>query len=425
MYGLHYKLHVVYVYSTALMRIQNIDNDNPKIRWAVSSALKELEDTERPFSEKQKQVPDECSHRHLHTHPPRCTVPRPRCFILATSRASTCRQQQSHWCLDLSQLSISPLTPCYTTHQSTTESHSFTSNGQNWNSSPNSTYPGTTNQRHPQVSKPSRRSFTSLIDHFTSLAEIIKQDTQLTFPERHYSYECKASAAERPYIPRPSRTQQLFNPKLLPKLTSAVPPQDKEGVADEILAQKEAERAKKKELERDDESPSRDVSPRRSRSPLAIPSHLHGEHMRKTSLSHRPRRLRPANAQSTPGIGILAGGQRARSSTHRGKGRCLLVVVRRRPAVSADVSVDVTPGGQGYPGATILFPSRGPGHQPAHRSGETAEERITGQEDTTGTGKMAVDSRDTRVRRRNDLQSANRLPRHRRASGVSALSARD
>nr|CAB88521.3 hypothetical protein [Neurospora crassa] len=91
-------------------------------------------------------------------------------------------------------------------------------------------------------------------------------DTQLTFPERHYSYECKASAAERPYIPRPSRTQQLFNPKLLPKLTSAVPPQDKEGVADEILAQKEAERAKKKELERDDESPSRDVSPRRSRS---------------------------------------------------------------------------------------------------------------------------------------------------------------
>lgn len=90
--------------------------------------------------------------------------------------------------------------------------------------------------------------------------------TQLTFLERHYSYECKASAAERPYIPRPSRTQQLFNPKLLPKLTQAVPPQDKKGVADEILAQREAERAKKKELERDDESPSRDVSPRRSRS---------------------------------------------------------------------------------------------------------------------------------------------------------------
>jgi len=39
----------------------------------------------------------------------------------------------------------------------------------------------------------------------------------------HYSYECKASAQERPYIARPSRTQQLLNPKLVPKLTSDVP----------------------------------------------------------------------------------------------------------------------------------------------------------------------------------------------------------
>jgi hypothetical protein len=41
--------------------------------------------------------------------------------------------------------------------------------------------------------------------------------------ERHYSYECKAGAQERPYIARPSRTQQLFNPKLLPKLSSETP----------------------------------------------------------------------------------------------------------------------------------------------------------------------------------------------------------
>ncbi|EGZ74940.1 hypothetical protein NEUTE2DRAFT_104165 [Neurospora tetrasperma FGSC 2509] len=407
------------VYSTALMRIQAAGRDGrPNMmttrRSDGFSALKELEDTERPFSEKQKQVPDECSHRHLQ-HPPWCTVPRPKCFILATSRASTCRQQQSHLCLDLSQLSISPLTPCYTTHQSTSESHSFTRTGTHHQVQLTQALP--TNailKGQPHSNSPSGY-------HHVSRAQYTVQINSLTFLERHYSYECKASAAERPYIPRPSRTQQLFNPKLLPKLTSAVPPQDKKGVADEILAQREAERAKKKELERDDESPSRDVSPRRSRSLLAIPSHLHGEHMRKTSLSHRPRRLRPANAQSTPGVGILAGGQRARSSTHRGKGRYLLVVVRRRPAVSADV----TPGGQGHPGATILFPSPDPGHQFAHRSGETAEEKITGQEDTTGTGKMAVDSRDTGVRRRNDLQSANRLPRHRRASGVSALSARD
>lgn len=42
----------------------------------------------------------------------------------------------------------------------------------------------------------------------------------LTFQERHYSYECKASAQERPYVSRPSRSQQLRNPKLVPKLTN-------------------------------------------------------------------------------------------------------------------------------------------------------------------------------------------------------------
>lgn len=40
---------------------------------------------------------------------------------------------------------------------------------------------------------------------------------------RHYSYECKATAQERPYVSRPSRTQQLRNPKLVPKLTNDAP----------------------------------------------------------------------------------------------------------------------------------------------------------------------------------------------------------
>ncbi|KAI5857146.1 zinc knuckle-domain-containing protein [Tricharina praecox] len=63
----------------------------------------------------------------------------------------------------------------------------------------------------------------------------------------HYSYECKSVAQERPYISRPSRTQQLFNPKLQTKLTEAAPPNEvslttKKGVADSILKQKEEER---------------------------------------------------------------------------------------------------------------------------------------------------------------------------------------
>lgn len=40
---------------------------------------------------------------------------------------------------------------------------------------------------------------------------------------RHYSYECTVSTQERPYLTRPSRTQQLQNPKLRPKLSSDAP----------------------------------------------------------------------------------------------------------------------------------------------------------------------------------------------------------
>lgn len=45
----------------------------------------------------------------------------------------------------------------------------------------------------------------------------------LTHSARHYSYECKASTQERPYVSRPSRSQQLRNPKLVPQLTSDTP----------------------------------------------------------------------------------------------------------------------------------------------------------------------------------------------------------
>lgn len=46
---------------------------------------------------------------------------------------------------------------------------------------------------------------------------------ELTCLARHYSYECKSSTQERPYVSRPSRSQQLRNPKLVPKLTSDTP----------------------------------------------------------------------------------------------------------------------------------------------------------------------------------------------------------
>ncbi|EDN04086.1 predicted protein [Histoplasma mississippiense (nom. inval.)] len=58
-----------------------------------------------------------------------------------------------------------------------------------------------------------------------------------------------ASAQERPYTSRPSRTQQLANPKLVPELMSDVPNDllRTKGVADEQLALKERERGRNRE----------------------------------------------------------------------------------------------------------------------------------------------------------------------------------
>jgi len=71
----------------------------------------------------------------------------------------------------------------------------------------------------------------------------------------HYSFECKVSAQERPYISRPSRTQQLQDPALVPKLTSEVSNdlQRTTGVADEVLAMKEQERGRIKYPSNQDE----------------------------------------------------------------------------------------------------------------------------------------------------------------------------
>ncbi|CAG8123307.1 unnamed protein product [Penicillium olsonii] len=79
-------------------------------------------------------------------------------------------------------------------------------------------------------------------------------------------YECKASAQERPYIPRPSRTQQLLNPKLVPKLSTENPNEllRTEGLADELLAGREEERGRKRDLEA--ATDRHGISPKRARS---------------------------------------------------------------------------------------------------------------------------------------------------------------
>lgn len=128
----------------------------------------------------------------------------------------------------------------------------------------------------------------------------------------HYSYECKATAQERPYQSRPSRTQQLLNPKLKPKLTTEVPEDllRKKGVADEILKKKEAERAGRKRSRSLSTSSvdsvstiSTNRSPSRSRSPPRPKKH-NGASLRggdDKALSKRRRRSASRESRSPAG----------------------------------------------------------------------------------------------------------------------------
>lgn len=83
----------------------------------------------------------------------------------------------------------------------------------------------------------------------------------------HFTYECKGA---RPYVSRPSRTQQLDNPKLRAKATPSVevPEEFKKpaGLAAKILEGKEKERAKEEEARANEDAPKRKRQRSRSQS---------------------------------------------------------------------------------------------------------------------------------------------------------------
>ncbi|KAK5724435.1 hypothetical protein LTR15_004480 [Elasticomyces elasticus] len=54
-------------------------------------------------------------------------------------------------------------------------------------------------------------------------------------------YECTSAKQERPYVSRPSRTQQLLNPKLAPKFIEAPPRGAVEAKAESVSAKKPQE----------------------------------------------------------------------------------------------------------------------------------------------------------------------------------------
>ncbi|WDK20677.1 hypothetical protein CGRA01v4_11963 [Colletotrichum graminicola] len=152
----------------------------------------------------------------------------------------------------------------------------------------------------------------------------------------HYSYECKEPAQTRPYVSRPSRTQQLRNPKLMPKLTNETPDdaERKKGIADAELAKKEAERARQRELEeRDNElirkteskrqrSESVDsvstISTRRSASPppprRRSPSPMHSRQRQRSPEDRRASRPRSLSPESEDGRSVSRRSTRSRHS---------------------------------------------------------------------------------------------------------------
>ena len=141
----------------------------------------------------------------------------------------------------------------------------------------------------------------------------------------HYSYECTATAQQRPYAPRPSRMKQLQNPSLVPKLTSDTPnellrkyehtpirrlcfesnAEYRKGVADEVLAKAADERGRKRQRrEGNDRSTSLSSSSSasvstistnmsRSRSPTPPPTRK-----REVSRERTKRRVKPARSPS-------------------------------------------------------------------------------------------------------------------------------
>ncbi|KAI4739838.1 hypothetical protein E4T50_09735 [Aureobasidium sp. EXF-12298] len=134
----------------------------------------------------------------------------------------------------------------------------------------------------------------------------------------HYSYECKAQAQERPYISRPSRSQQLLNPKLKPKLTNIAPTPTAIEQAESSAIHKPAQnRPRKRSLDdMDDHRPSR----KRSRSAASFSSASVSSISTRSPSPERPRsrhdakqpressatggagdkRMRPSSAASSP-----------------------------------------------------------------------------------------------------------------------------
>ncbi|PYH82129.1 hypothetical protein BO82DRAFT_383180 [Aspergillus uvarum CBS 121591] len=152
----------------------------------------------------------------------------------------------------------------------------------------------------------------------------------------HYSYECKATAQERPYMSRPSRTQQLQNPKLRPQLTNDAYKDalNTKESNKEPLTRHEEERGRKRDLDQVDplHSPTHLSKRARSASSLSASSvstistsRSHSRspsrrNERTRSVSSRPsghRKRRYSDASSAPSVASYTSGERGSRSRSR------------------------------------------------------------------------------------------------------------
>lgn len=133
----------------------------------------------------------------------------------------------------------------------------------------------------------------------------------------HYSYECKVSAQERPYASRPSRTQQLLNPKLKPKLTTEVPEDlvRKKGIADDILKKKEESRRRRSPSVSSVDSASTIST---NRSPSRSPSRHHKRNGNKPRrIDDKPTGKRPRRSVSSDSRSSRNSGEQDRHTRRR------------------------------------------------------------------------------------------------------------
>ncbi|KAG9806870.1 hypothetical protein KCU98_g22484, partial [Aureobasidium melanogenum] len=129
----------------------------------------------------------------------------------------------------------------------------------------------------------------------------------------HYSYECKAQAQERPYISRPSRSQQLLNPKLKPKLANIAPTptvteQEKSSAIDKPVQ----ERSRKRSLDNMDNHRS---SRKRSRSAASFSSASVSTISTRSPSPERPRYRHGAKQEREGSATGGAGDKRVRPSS--------------------------------------------------------------------------------------------------------------